>query len=1177
MPDVDVCINDCAAFSNLSFQVTGDTTCFPGWLWLMPGGTPSVYNFFEPPCVTYSTAGMYQVFLYGLDSVGDTTTINMQSFTVNVHAAPSAAFTATPTSLCINEAFNAQINNPSTMPGATYDWDMGDGNLYPFWSPIVNHIYTQPGTYTVSACVTDACGTDCQSQIVTVNEPKPRFSWVGTCKIYFTSDATCLGQIISHTWNFGDPSSGPNNTSTLANPIHLFTQNNVSYTVTHTIVTSNGTFSYTAIVTQTGPPIPVISGYQTNNCGNGFLTYTAANCTAGLVYTWIVTNGTPATDTGCSININWNTAGGQVILAAFDSIGDCTGYDTLVIPPCCIETQGNYVQIWNKSASEVLNDPAYAQYVSGTNFTSLNPVYINGVFTVDTTFTFLNCPSISFGANALTFTESGQTLTYDNTIVDGKCQIMWDGNYIEDATATLNIINGSIITQARKAVYSIDGGRYFIDNSKLRTNYKDIVVAPYGQTHLGIVRNTDFVMAGNFLQAIPALPFGHTKTVCGVEIEENADITIGDATNAIYQNRFTNILVGVRSINSVCTVVNANFTNLLPTQAQLANVPDAGTGIVATGRRHLPFFPSITVGGIGLRKCFFTNIRIGVDATQELDVDVQNNDLQKIRLYGIRVRDCQNNPITIVSNSISNQTAPNYNFNTGILVLECYGSIMNINYNTISQPTPWQYQNGTGIRIALVSPGDVTATVHGNVISKVKTGIHVQNLVGKDHVYITSNNITFTKNNNQYTTAHYGIRLEGCATVRCDTNRVSKNGPNPNASMVSNLRGVSIENSPVTYATDNIFFRMGSGIFGFEISTASTLACNTMNRCYHGVFFTGGTATSGACDIGDQVIDPLGTPSATGNTWIANVVPNQQILGIVSPQIIWRWDNVAPTAVGSGGVVVPGSATSYNACSQFFFQASQPVERDRKVGVALRSALDTTIGTEQRYQLHRYAHRKLTQTPSWLSLGPADDSLYQNFFNNYNPTNMGTLRQIEVAADTGNFQFVNTTCNTLACTNGIEHNLKVVYGIYSVSWMIGVLEFTSLDSATLLNIAMQDPVEGGTAVYSARVLLDLPIDYYGTSAQRMTQEENNSSVNGNLNIYPNPASSEVKLECWVEEDQVAYVEIFELGGKRILTQPLAPQVEVYTIETASLQGGIYLVRVVIEGEATEGKRLVIID
>lgn len=68
--------------------------------------------------------------------------------------------------------------------------------------------------------------------------------------------------------------------------------------------------------------------------------------------------------------------------------------------------------------------------------------------------------------------------------------------------------------------------------------------------------------------------------------------------------------------------------------------------------------------------------------------------------------------------------------------------------------------------------------------------------------------------------------------------------------------------------------------------------------------------------------------------------------------------------------------------------------------------------------------------------------------------------------------------NSLNDTNLSESNLKTVYAIYAATWMLGIEEFSSADSATLLNIALQNPTAGGTAVYNARVMLDLEIDYY---------------------------------------------------------------------------------------------------
>ncbi len=68
----------------------------------------------------------------------------------------------------------------------------------------------------------------------------------------------------------------------------------------------------------------------------------------------------------------------------------------------------------------------------------------------------------------------------------------------------------------------------------------------------------------------------------------------------------------------------------------------------------------------------------------------------------------------------------------------------------------------------------------------------------------------------------------------------------------------------------------------------------------------------------------------------------------------------------------------------------------------------------------------------------------------------------------------------------------------------------------------------------------------------------------------------VNLEYGIDEGQNAQVEIFDLTGKLVLTNNLAPQQEVYSIETDELEAGVYMLRVIVNGEATESKRLVIV-
>lgn len=1144
----------------------------------MVGGIPSSYLGPQAPCITYNTPGVYTVFLYEVNNVGDTMFLNYVSSTVNVLPNLSPNMTINPNPACADEIVTFSYTDSTATANYVF-WDFGDGNFAgctQFGCPFTTtNNYTAPGIYNVTLCVSNGyCDTLCISQLITINGASAAFTYVSNCRVYFFGDTICTNNIISETWDFGDGSP----LDFTSNPIHTYAQNNQSFTVIHTIVTNYGTFSYSTQVIQTGGPVASIVGVQTNNCNNGFISYYAP-CDPLITYTWTVVGGTPLTGTGCQIDVNWLAGGGTITLTATDPIENCSTVTFLDIPPCC--DYPSFHRIDNTSASSVFIDPAFTSCITNGNIIDgtciSNHIIITGIFTIDVDITFLNCFLIDFGANAQVQILPGQTLTFDNSQTSVKCEAMWDGIYINGSTAHLKVVNGSLLSQAKNAIVSLNGGDFIVDNSMLEDDYKDIIVKAYASTHTGIVRNTTFNMPGNFLPAFPPLPFGHTKTVCGIEIEDNANITIGDSTLSVYQNNFNNILVGVRTKNSVTTVHNCRFQNMVPTNQQQLTVPDAGTGVVSIGKKNIPYVPSLTVGGTPLYQlCVFTNLRIGVDASEIQNINIQNNNFNEISFYGIRVQKDIGRSISILDNHITNQSVT-YGFNTAINILEVQNSSVNITNNVILQSNTLAAQNGTGIAVKLATPGDVILNITNNVsINRVRSGIWLMNLVGKNHVLVSGNTINFSKPNANYNPVHYGIRLEGCATVRCDTNLVQKSGADPTVAMLKNLRGISIENSPATIVTDNIFRRLGSGIFGYETSTASTLACNTMFRCYNGVFFTGGPATLGNCDIGDQIFDPLGTPSATGNVWTGNIGVDD-IDGSVFPGIDWRWDVSQPNNGAFNVVCNATTQTSYNACNTFFFLAPAPITRDQEVGAALRTAADPNTGLEQQYQLRRYAHRRLTQTPSWLYLNTPDDTTYQNFYAGFNPTNIGTLRQIETAADTGNFQFVSSTCSTLSCSNILEHNLKSVYSIYAVTWMIGIPEFNPADSATLLNIALQNPTAGGTAVYNARVMLDLPVDYYGTSTQRIGQEqESNSTISNELNIYPNPASESVNLEYGIDEGQNAQVEIFDLTGKLVLTNNLAPQQEVYSIETDELEAGVYMLRVIVNGEATESKRLVIV-
>lgn len=148
-------------------------------------------------------------------------------------------------------------------------WDFGDG------SPVNNrtsatafpHTFPTYGTYPVSLSVTTANG--CVSAVKTFNvtvEPlaRPRFTFppvscLPNAVIPFTNSSSVPGadtSTLSYLWNFGDPGSGPVNTSTARHPAHTYA-NLGPFNVKLQVTTQPGCIHDTTIVLNTIHPQPI--------------------------------------------------------------------------------------------------------------------------------------------------------------------------------------------------------------------------------------------------------------------------------------------------------------------------------------------------------------------------------------------------------------------------------------------------------------------------------------------------------------------------------------------------------------------------------------------------------------------------------------------------------------------------------------------------------------------------------------------------------------------------------------------------------------------------------------------------------------------------------------------------------------------------------------------------------
>jgi PKD repeat protein len=130
-----------------------------------------------------------------------------------------------------------------------WHWDFGDGNdttIYFPDDPDVEHTYALHDTYLVTLSVVsdDACYGTVSEYLVIDPAPIALFNYDPACYESLTQfwDNSNMGgglTIISWYWDFGDPNSAPNNTSTLQNPLHDFTNPGV-YNFTLTVTNVDG-------------------------------------------------------------------------------------------------------------------------------------------------------------------------------------------------------------------------------------------------------------------------------------------------------------------------------------------------------------------------------------------------------------------------------------------------------------------------------------------------------------------------------------------------------------------------------------------------------------------------------------------------------------------------------------------------------------------------------------------------------------------------------------------------------------------------------------------------------------------------------------------------------------------------------------------------------------------------
>jgi len=233
----------------LTVDFTDLSTNFPTtWLWNFGDGDLSTL---KNPTHIYDLPGVYTVTLTATNPITGAKTETKTNYITATTPVPVAAFSAVPVVGYV--PLDVTFTDLSTGFPNSWLWDFGDPASGPLnastdENPI--HTYLNVGTYTVTLTVSNITGTDSVTQtdyITVLAIPSVTADFIvnsiipsgGGLQASFQNQS--LGAV-SYLWDFGDPGSGVNNTSTLLNPTHTYAGPGI-YQVT--LTATNGSYSDT--------------------------------------------------------------------------------------------------------------------------------------------------------------------------------------------------------------------------------------------------------------------------------------------------------------------------------------------------------------------------------------------------------------------------------------------------------------------------------------------------------------------------------------------------------------------------------------------------------------------------------------------------------------------------------------------------------------------------------------------------------------------------------------------------------------------------------------------------------------------------------------------------------------------------------------------------------------------
>lgn len=407
---------------------------------------PIPHSFASASCPTYYTITL---------NISNACNANPpQTATIYVISKPVANFTA-PLKAC--DGTNVLFTNTTTsgygnncVQGTTsYVWDFGDpasgaSNIintgYITTIPNANHVFSGPGTYTITLTAQNAaCGTSVKTQQICIEEPlTPQFSIVATpltgcspVSVTVTNTTntanSCPTPTVTWEVTFSPSSCGVNISPIPIQTTDIATYNFTepgSYTIKLTMVNSCGTTNTSQTVTVKKPPT-VALGNIANFCQGATVTPTATvnGCTpntSGLTYAWSFPGGTPSSSTSPTPPaVSYASTGNySITLAVTNECGTTTATSTTFTVQSAAIVQNETTSVCSGTPFSITPSNTTSGNIipAGTTYTWSTPTVTGGM-----TGGAAGTNQTSISGTLINTTNTAQTATYIVTPKTGIC------------------------------------------------------------------------------------------------------------------------------------------------------------------------------------------------------------------------------------------------------------------------------------------------------------------------------------------------------------------------------------------------------------------------------------------------------------------------------------------------------------------------------------------------------------------------------------------------------------------------------------------------------------------------------------------------------------------------------------------------------------------------------------